>query len=213
MIGLLFDCEKAAPKRPKRVHPHPTATAPAADDDSPVAPGPVAERAADAPPPPRHQLSVDPNPPPLVPPAAAPSVPPPHHAARVPVPVAVPRPVAAPVVPAPRAVAAATPTPEAPVAYKPVADKRPGAWCEGGDEKGELLSVHGVAADDVLNVRESPDRASTILGELPPDATGVRGTANRKRIGASSWREIECGKLRGWVNERFLAREATHSSR
>jgi hypothetical protein len=34
----------------------------------------------------------------------------------------------------------------------------------------------------------------------------VRGTANRKRIGGSSWREIECGKLRGSVNEKFLAR-------
>jgi hypothetical protein len=60
------------------------------------------------------------------------------------------------------------------------------------------LSVQGVAADDVLNVREAPDK---------PDATGVRGTQNRRRVGASIWREVECGNLRGWVNERFLARD------
>jgi len=66
--------------------------------------------------------------------------------------------------------------------------------------------VHGVATDDTLNVRESPDRASAILGELPPDATGVVGTPNRKKVGASTWREIECGPLRGWVNERFLTK-------
>jgi hypothetical protein len=67
--------------------------------------------------------------------------------------------------------------------------------------------VQGVAADDVLNVRESPDKAAAVLGGLPPDATGVRGTANRRRVGSSIWREVECGNLRGWVNERFLARE------
>jgi hypothetical protein len=67
--------------------------------------------------------------------------------------------------------------------------------------------VQGVAADDVLNVREAPDKAAAVLGALPPDATGVRGTPNRRRVGASTWREVECGDLRGWVNERFLARE------
>ena len=56
-------------------------------------------------------------------------------------------------------------------------------------------------------MRQAPDKASAILGELPPDATGVRGTANRRRVGSSVWREVECGNLHGWVNERFLARE------
>lgn len=63
-----------------------------------------------------------------------------------------------------------------------------------------------MAADDVLNVREAPDKGSAVLGGLPPDATGVRGTSNRRRVGGSTWREVECGNLRGWVNEKFLAR-------
>jgi hypothetical protein len=103
---------------------------------------------------------------------------------------------------------AAPPPPDEPApAYKPVNDKPSGSRCEGGSGKGERLAVQGVAANDVLNVREAPDKASTILGELPPDATGVRGTANRRRVGSSTWREVECGNLHGWVNERFLARD------
>ena len=99
------------------------------------------------------------------------------------------------------------PTPEPIPGYMAVQDKRAGSACPaGGSGKGELLSVHGVADNDTLNVRESPDRGAAVLGELPPDATGIHGTANRKKIGSSSWREIECGKLRGWVNERFLAK-------
>ncbi len=82
-----------------------------------------------------------------------------------------------------------------------------GSRCEGGSGKGERLSVQGVAADDVLNVREAPDKGAAVLGGLPPDAIGVRGTSNRRRVGASTWREVECGNLRGWVNERFLARD------
>jgi len=105
-----------------------------------------------------------------------------------------------------RHLAAAAPAP-APEPARPGADRPPGSRCEGGTAKGERLSVQGVAADDVLNVREAPDKAAAVLGALPPDATGVRGTPNRRRVGASTWREVECGNLRGWVNERFLARE------
>jgi len=135
----------------------------------------------------RRALTVDTNPTP------PPPEPPPRRAARI----AATRPLAA------------APRPEpAPPAPKAVDDKPHGTTCEAGGGHGELLSVTGVAADDVLNVREAPDRSSAILGGLPPDTTGVRGTSNRKRVGGSSWREIECGKIRGWVNERFLARGA-----
>ena len=105
------------------------------------------------------------------------------------------------------AAAAPAPAPHAGRPARPSADRPPGSRCEGGTAKGERLSVQGVAADDVLNVREAPDKAAAVLGALPPDATGVRGTPNRRRVGASTWREVECGNLRGWVNERFLARE------
>jgi hypothetical protein len=197
VVSLLVGsaCSKPAPKRAKRAHAPAPATAPAPEEQvsrvpPAPAPTPMAVHVAEptpTPPPPRHQLSVDPNPSP-------PSLPAPHRAARV----AMAR-AAAPAV---------RPTPEpAPVpTRKAPEEKRGGSSCGPGGGDGELLSVQGVATDDVLNVREAPDRTSTILGGLPPDTTGVRGTPNRKRVGGSSWREIECGKLRGWVNEKFLAR-------
>jgi hypothetical protein len=195
MAALLVSCSKGPPKRAKRAH-HPASAAPTVpEDQAPVpaaaappaaAPAPMAVHVAE-PPAPRHQLSVDPNPTP--PPAPAP-----RRSARVPA--------------ARPAAFAARPAPEPPPkpAPKAVADKPSGSSCGPGGGDGEVLSVQGVASDDVLNVREAPDRTSAILGGLPPDTTGVRGTANRKRVGGSSWREIECGKLRGWVNEKFLAR-------
>lgn len=193
VLILLGGCSKPPPKRAKRAHspapaaapvPTPEEQAPAAAAPSP-APSPMAVRVAEpAPAPPaRRALTVDHDPSP------PPAPPPPRRAARI---AAARSPAAAP-----------RPAPEP--AAKPVVDKSSGSSCEGGSGKGELLSVQGVAADDVLNVREAPDRTSAILGALPPGATGVRGTANRKRVGSSSWREIECGKIRGWVNERFLA--------
>jgi hypothetical protein len=35
----------------------------------------------------------------------------------------------------------------------------------------------------------------------------VRAAGQRRVVGRSSWREVECGTIRGWVNEKFLARE------
>ena len=40
-----------------------------------------------------------------------------------------------------------------------------------------LHDVTGVASDDVLNIRESPDAGSAIVGSLAPDATGVEVVA------------------------------------
>jgi hypothetical protein len=159
----------------------------------------------EAPPsPPAPTANVVMPPPAAAPPPAAPPAPPAARELTV---------ESSPPVPMPprrtsRHLAAAAPAPAPqPEPARPSADRPPGSRCEGGTAKGERLSVQGVAADDVLNVREAPDKAAAVLGALPPDATGVRGTPNRRRIGASTWREVECGNLRGWVNERFLARE------
>jgi hypothetical protein len=204
VAAFSFGCQKAAPKRTKRTHHPPTSGAAAPEGDPPPAAepsgaapaAPTAARPAEPLPAPRHQLTVDPNPTP-----PNPTPPPPRHAARTPAPTPAARVTAASTRPAP------DPAPEPAVGYMAVQDKRAGSACPaGGRGDGELLSVHGVAENDTLNVRESPDRAAVVVGELPPDATGVRGTANRKKIGASMWREVECGKLRGWVNERFLAK-------
>jgi hypothetical protein len=198
LAAALTACHKEPPHRAKRARPHPAASAPApgSDDDSPPSPpvpaasAPVAAAPPPPPPPPpplppphpRHQLTVDRsdrNPPSWT-----------LHAA-------------APVAPEPAAAEYQAVTDKPP----PAAATAPSSQCEGGSIKGERLTVQGVAADDVLNVRDAPDKAGAVLGALPHDATGIHGTANRRRVGASTWREVECGKLRGWVNARFLARE------
>lgn len=90
-----------------------------------------------------------------------------------------------------------------PLEYRAVKDDP--SPCADTKGKGERLSVRGVDPSDVLNLRAQPDTQSPILIKLPPDTTGLRGTANRHAVGHSIWREIECGALRGWVNQRFLA--------
>jgi len=181
-------CHKETSHRVRHAKQHNNAAPVAGEDEAPAAPpAPTANVVipppAAAPPPPAaapaRELTVE---------SSAPVPMPPRRASRH------------------LAAAAPAPTPQ-PEPARPSADRPAGSRCEGGSAKGERLSVQGVAADDVLNVREAPDKAAAVLGALPPDATGVRGTPNRRRVGASTWREVECGNLRGWVNERFLARE------
>ena len=85
----------------------------------------------------------------------------------------------------------------------PSASSAPASLCEGAG-KGPRFAVWGVDPSDVLNVRAEPNAKSEVLGELPPNATGV-SLAGDKDVG--SWRKIECGKISGWVNGRFLSRE------
>ena len=198
VVVTLGACHKDAPHRAKRARLHPSPATAGNDDDVPPP--------APAPPPPAPSTAPVPAAP--APVAAAPfPLPHLHHQLTVDrtVPSSPPHPQVPPA-------ATAEPAPEyRAVTDKPLPSAAPPASasrCEGGSVKGERLSVQGVAADDVLNVREAPDKTSAILGSLPSDATGVHGTASRRRVGASTWREVECGKLRGWVNERFLARES-----
>jgi hypothetical protein len=183
-------CHKETSHRVRHAKQHNNAAPTGAEDEAPAAPpAPTANVVipppAAAPPPPlpaaapARELTVESSAPVPMPPRRASR----HFAAAAPAPAPAPEPAPA--------------RPSAPS----------GSRCEGGTAKGERLSVQGVAADDVLNVREAPDKAAAVLGGLPPDATGVRGTPNRRRVGGSTWREVECGNLRGWVNERFLARD------
>jgi hypothetical protein len=186
-------CHKETSHRVRHAKQHNNAATVGAEDEAPAAPSaptanvvmppPAAAPPAPPPPPPpaARELTVESSTPVPMPPRRASR----HLAAAAPAPAPTPQPEPA----------------------RPSADRPPGSRCEGGTAKGERLSVQGVAADDVLNVREAPDKAAAVLGALPPDATGVRGTQNRRRVGASIWREVECGNLRGWVNERFLARD------
>jgi hypothetical protein len=65
-------------------------------------------------------------------------------------------------------------------------------------------SVQGVASDDVLNIRAKPDFHSEIRGSIPPDATGVVLIGGPRGTHGSTWREVECQKVHGWVRDKFL---------
>ncbi len=82
----------------------------------------------------------------------------------------------------------------------------PPSFC-GPRGHGDHYFVRGVAPSDVLNIREKPDWKSAVAGAIPPNATGVVASNERAVTAGSIWRRVTCGKIEGWVNERFLARE------
>ncbi len=63
-----------------------------------------------------------------------------------------------------------------------------------------LFDVTGVAADDVLNLRERPDASAPIIGALAPDATHIEVVEERR-----GWGRVNAGERSGWVSLRFLA--------
>jgi uncharacterized membrane protein len=65
-----------------------------------------------------------------------------------------------------------------------------------------LHAVTGVAADDVLNVRERPDAGAPILGSLPPDATGIEVVSV-----SDGWALVNLGDGSGYASLTYLARE------
>lgn len=62
-----------------------------------------------------------------------------------------------------------------------------------------LFDVAGVAADDVLNIRERPDATAPIIGTLAPDATGVEIVDERR-----GWGQVNVDERAGWVSMRYL---------
>jgi len=85
----------------------------------------------------------------------------------------------------------------------------------------DFFRVTGVAADDVLNIREAPESGAPKLGEIPPDADGIRNLgcqgglsfeewqaaseAEREAGRRTRWCRIEFGGVEGWVAGWFLA--------
>lgn len=64
-----------------------------------------------------------------------------------------------------------------------------------------LHDVTGVAANDVLNLRQHPDAGSALVGSLAPDQRGV------EVVGLSAdgkWAQISQGESAGWASMRFL---------
>jgi hypothetical protein len=50
-----------------------------------------------------------------------------------------------------------------------------------------------------------PDFHSAIKGSIPPDATDVVLIGDHRGAHGSTWREVECRKVHGWVRDKFLA--------
>ncbi|OZA04657.1 MAG: hypothetical protein B7Y02_16245, partial [Rhodobacterales bacterium 17-64-5] len=62
-----------------------------------------------------------------------------------------------------------------------------------------LADVAGVAADDVLNIRDKADPAGAIIGVLAPDATGVEVLAVE-----GGWALVNSGEGAGYAAVRYL---------
>jgi len=127
----------------------------------------------------------------------------PTLAAVPPTPAAVPAPVAT--APAPEAQGTPLQPASAPQATRGYEPPMPTAQ---PSPPGALrFSVRGVDHNDVLNVRSAPGPKHPVVGEIPPEATGVVATGARRQVGPAVWREVTYGNVRGWVNERFLVEE------
>lgn len=67
-----------------------------------------------------------------------------------------------------------------------------------------LYRVVGVASDDTLALRAEPSPSAQQLGEIPAGSMGIVAWGEDRRVEDSSWRPIEHGGRRGWVNARYL---------
>ena len=63
--------------------------------------------------------------------------------------------------------------------------------------------VHGVADDDVLNVRQAPSSEAEVVGSIPPEAHGVRVAGGCE----GQWCPIQFKQQHGWVNRSYLVYE------
>jgi uncharacterized membrane protein len=67
-----------------------------------------------------------------------------------------------------------------------------------------LYRVVGVASDDTLALRAEPSAVAEQLGEIPAGSMGIAAWGEDRRVDESTWRPIEHGGRRGWVNARYL---------
>lgn len=73
-----------------------------------------------------------------------------------------------------------------------------------GPPRGAILSVVGVAHDDVLNLRAAPGADQTILDGIPPTYDAVLALGETRSLPAF-WTRVEFGGEVGWVNITYLA--------
>jgi heat shock protein HslJ len=84
----------------------------------------------------------------------------------------------------------------------------------------DFFRVTGVAADDVLNIRDAANARASKIGEIPHDANGIRSLgcegglsfaawekateAEREAAAKQRWCKVEYSGVSGWVAARFL---------
>ncbi len=74
--------------------------------------------------------------------------------------------------------------------------------------EGNPLTVVGVEADDVLNVRAAPGASSEVVAELGPLDDGISPTGhNRQLDDGAIWAEITVDGTTGWASTAFLAHD------
>jgi len=64
--------------------------------------------------------------------------------------------------------------------------------------------VSNVAPDDVLNIRQAPGTAASIIGKLGHKDTDIEVVAFDE---AGEWGQVNVGEMSGWVSLRFLTRQ------
>ena len=73
----------------------------------------------------------------------------------------------------------------------------------------DCWDVHGVASNDVLNIREKPSAKSKIIGSIPPRAKKIKNITEYPEGDMASnpnpgWCKVEYKKAQGWVSCKFL---------
>ena len=81
----------------------------------------------------------------------------------------------------------------------------PGEDFPGFVDNGSVLSVVGVAHDDVLNVRSVPGQDGQIVSSAAPDEDGLIATGRGRLLPNSVWYEVIHNDEIGWVSASFVA--------
>lgn len=119
---------------------------------------------------------------------------------------------AAPTTAGPTTTLAATTAPPAttaaPSTTTEVPDDLPGEAFDLMPQTGALLAVHGVAHDDILNVRDLPGLTGDIVATLDPLANDFAFAGRARLLPNSIWWEITTADgVTGWVSAAFTAAE------
>ncbi|MDX2043765.1 MAG: SH3 domain-containing protein [Acidobacteriota bacterium] len=65
-------------------------------------------------------------------------------------------------------------------------------------------AVFRLQTNDSLNVRQAPGAKAKSVGKLAHDASNIRVTGERRKLGKEIWVKIKQNDITGWVNQSFL---------